>query len=212
MHPVSGITRFLKKRQIHICFRKTPYAWILPTIHREITALSVKKREQCSQESDCNNLHFFFTKLCDVITRRCCCFSFPQCSTSRKCLFLYLTLMWQTVRFVISAKDIKCLLIQIGRCETCWENGREREEDVKAREMSIREECLSKQVVYTSQTLIITIIILIIICKGHSKQSGYLSAANEPRFTLDSSVSVNNSLPQKPVGHGFVAARWTQLN
>lgn len=36
-------------------------------------------------------------------------FSFPQCSTSRKCLFLYLALMWQTVCFVISAKDIKCL-------------------------------------------------------------------------------------------------------
>ena len=98
--------------------------------------------------------------------------------------------MWQTVCFVISAKDIKCLFwYKLGGVRLAGRTG-EQEEDVKGREMSIYEECLSEQVVYTWQTLIIIIIIIIIICKGHSELSGYLSAAMEPCFSLDSSISV----------------------
>lgn len=65
----------------------------------------------------------------------------------------------------------------------------EQEEGVRGRETSVGEDCLSEEVVYTRQTLII----IIIICKGHSKQSGYLSAGTDPCLTLDSSVSVKNS-------------------
>lgn len=143
------------------------------------TAIKKEKWKQCSINADFNKLHFFFTKVCNVIKKSCYRFFI---SPSVKCLFLYLTLMWQTVCFVISAKDIKCLF---------WLGGvrlavrmREHREDVKGREMSIYEECLSEHVVYTWQTLIIIIIIVIIICKGHSKQRGYLSAAAELWLSL----------------------------
>lgn len=114
-------------------------------------------------------------------------FSFPQCSTSRKCLFLYLALMWQTVCLVISAKEMQCLfwyvLLGGGRIAQRMRKRRTRGWGVwgvcvRGRKMSIHEEGLSEQVVYTWQTLII--IIIIIISKGHSKQSGYLSKAADP--------------------------------
>ncbi len=53
--------------------------------------------------------------------------------------------MWQTVRFVISAKDIKCLFWYKLDGVRLAGKTREQEEDVKGREMSIYEECLSEQ-------------------------------------------------------------------
>lgn len=92
-----------------------------------------EEEKQCRWNSDSNNLHFVITKIWlhgDAIA-----FSFPQCSTSRKCLFLYLALMWQTLCFVISAKDIKCLFwYKLGGVRLAGRIG-EQEEGVKEREM-----------------------------------------------------------------------------
>lgn len=99
-----------------------------------------KKEKQCSLNADCNNLHFFFTKLCDVIKRSCYRFFIPPSVQQAENVFsLYLTLMWQTVCFVISAKDIKCLFwYKLGGVRLAGRMG-EWEADVKGREMSIYE-------------------------------------------------------------------------
>lgn len=60
-------------------------------------------------------------------------------------------------------------------------------------------------------TLIIFIIIIIIICKGHSKQSGYPSARAEPCFHSDSSVLVKNSLSQAARGQQCLNV-WVHVN
>lgn len=133
------------------------HAWILSAIHTTNNLWHTKG----GLNADCNNRHFFFTKVCDVTKRRRYRFFI---SPSSKCLFLYLTLMWQTVCFVISAQDI---WYKLGGVRLAGRMG-EQEEDVKGREMSIHEECLSEQVVYTWQTLMIIIIIIITICKGQA--------------------------------------------
>ena len=106
----------------------------------------------------------FFTKLCDVIKRSCYrFFYFPEHILS----FPLYSVMWKTVCFVISAKDIKCLFwYKLGGVRLA---GRTEGGCLGKRGMSVYEECLSEQVVYTWQTLIIIIIIIIIICKGQSK-------------------------------------------
>lgn len=107
----------------------------------------------------------FFTNVCDQIKRRYYRFFISPC---RKCIFLYLALMWQTLCFVISAKDINCLFwYKLGGVRLAGRMG-EQEEDVKGREMCILKECLSEQVVYTWQTLIIILIIILIVCKGQA--------------------------------------------
>lgn len=119
---------------------------------------SRKKGTWCNINAGCNDPHFFLTKLYSVITMSR--FFILQCSTSGMCLFLYLVLL----RFL--PKTSMHLLIQIGWRENervsggCKEEGRS----------TFRGECLSQPFVYTWQTLII--IIMIIISKRLSKLLG----------------------------------------
>lgn len=73
----------------------------------------------------------FFTKLCDVIKRSCYrFFYFPE----RKLSFPLSSIMWKTVCFVISAKDIKCLFwYKLGGVRLAGRT-EEHEEDVWGRE------------------------------------------------------------------------------
>lgn len=119
----------------------------------------------------------FFTKLCDVIKRSCYrFFCFPE----RILSFPLSSVMWKTVCFVISAKDIKCLFwYKLGGVRLA---GRLQGGCLGKRGMSVYEECLSEQVVYTWQTLII--IIIIIICKGQSKAARVSFCCDERRALI----------------------------
>lgn len=117
---------------------KEPIYTCIDTTHwrQQLHCQKKKKATWCSLNADCSDPHFFFAKLCDVIRRSC--FFISPVFNKQKMSFLYLTLMWQTVCFVISAKDIKCLFwYKLGGVRLAGRM-RKQERDVKGREMSIR--------------------------------------------------------------------------
>lgn len=169
IYRVSKITSLLKRdidllqtdpvthTHTTVCDTQTQWSPLPPKkkkCHRE------KKVNKPCLNADCNNLHFIFTSVCDMINRFYYCFLISQ---SKKCLPFHLTLMWQTVWFTISATAIKCLFwCKLG-------GARLAAEQENKRRMSREERWAFMNSVYLNKfTLDKTlIIIIIIIWKGH---------------------------------------------